>query len=384
MIKVSYWLNHPTQIDVPVFRILAEDKRISFRVIYCANSAANLMPNDGEVGASPSWGASALTGYEYSVIPHTVKAGWDSANSLLTENRDSFAIIQGTHGPAFRGIIASSLMFGRQIMLRYDATIRYGEPSALKGYLKRMLLPVLWSKGVCLGYTGSWAKEYLSHYGAKDAQTFWYPYTVDQEWLASRAMSAKRERANMRARLNIPSDAVVFFAAVKFVSREAPLDVIKAFCKMSAPFAHLIVAGDGPQRAEVDSFLSSNPKNSGRVHLLGYIRYGELAKYYGISDVFIHPAHVECWGVSVNEAMACALPVVCSDMVGAAADLVEDSVNGYIYQCGNIDSLAAKMDELAANSARLPLMGQNSLRKVEKYAPKITANRLVEWILARK
>jgi glycosyltransferase involved in cell wall biosynthesis len=49
----------------------------------------------------------------------------------------------------------------------------------------------------------------------------------------------------------------------------------------------------------------------------------------------------EAWGVVVQEAMAAGRPVVASDVVGSARDLVEDGVSGLIFPSGNVDALAA-------------------------------------------
>ncbi len=52
------------------------------------------------------------------------------------------------------------------------------------------------------------------------------------------------------------------------------------------------------------------------------------------ADLFVHPVREERWGVSVAEALACGLPVVASDRVGAAHDLVVPGENGVLYSAG--------------------------------------------------
>ncbi len=69
------------------------------------------------------------------------------------------------------------------------------------------------------------------------------------------------------------------------------------------------------------------------VHLTGFINQSVIPKYYAIGDAFVMCSQEgETWGLSVNEAMNFALPIVVSDMVGCSEDLVEEGQNGYHLQ----------------------------------------------------
>lgn len=378
MIKIVYWLDHPTQIDVPVFRALNNDNRVSFKAIYCVPPDREILPFDSEVGSKPGWDFDMLEGYKYGRITATFSDGWSSANRLLHANKPCLGIVQNTGLSVFRGVIAASWLRHYPLLVKYDATIHYKTPFPRSAF-KRLLLPVFFGSGLFFGYTGSWAKEYLLHYGANENHLFWYPYTVDHDWLAKRASKARIERSSRLAKLGIGEECLVFLVAAKFVPREAPLDPIQAFARIASPQIHLLVIGDGPQRAEIESFLFSHPQLWRQIHLIGYVSYSKLAEYYGMSDVFIHPAHSECWGVSVNEAMACGLPVIAADSVGAGADLVEDGVTGYRYNRGNIDALSKIMLKMLENRSNLSEMKQSVLKRIEHWDPQMTTNRIIDW-----
>ena len=80
-----------------------------------------------------------------------------------------------------------------------------------------------------------------------------------------------------------------------------------------------------------------------RVVFAGYVSYKELVGCYAMADLFVHAAADEPWGVSVQEAIACGLPVVASSRVGAARDLVLRGRNGFVYAWGDAAELLSKL-----------------------------------------
>ena len=83
--------------------------------------------------------------------------------------------------------------------------------------------------------------------------------------------------------------------------------------------------------------------NGNDIRFLGFKNQSELPALYDLCDVFVLPSTFEPWGSVVNEVMNAAKPVIVSDRVGAAPDLVGEGVNGYIYPHGDVSSLASKL-----------------------------------------
>ena len=99
----------------------------------------------------------------------------------------------------------------------------------------------------------------------------------------------------------------------------------------------MLLVGDGILRKEIEKEIALCQN---AVYLPGYVAYSELPKFYGISDLFVHPAVNEPWGVSVNEALACGLPVITSDGVGSRIDLLQENQDGFIFPKQDIKTLA--------------------------------------------
>ena len=378
LIRLVSWLDHPTQLDTPLFRCLAADPRLDFQAVYCVPPGRELLPVDSEIGVKPGWDFGLLDGYPHTTIRATFVDGLRSVFHCAKGYKHFLGIVQGTNSPAFLGVLAGAWASRRKLMVRYDSTLHYatGAPS-VRQRLKRLALPLLFSQVTYLGYTGEWAREYLRHYGANERQLFWFPYTVDHDLLARGAREARTQRQELRRAMGIGEDAFVFLVVAKFSPREAPLDVVRAFRLLNAPDTALVVVGDGPQRAEIRALAAE--AGQGAIHLPGYVPYSQLPRYYALADVFVHPAHRGCWEVSVNEAMVCGLPVIAADTVGAAADLVEDDVNGYIYPHGQIEALCELMRRCLVNRVDLPAMGQRSQARIAGWGARETAQRLADW-----
>jgi len=107
------------------------------------------------------------------------------------------------------------------------------------------------------------------------------------------------------------------------------LDVLlDAFGRVGA--GELWIAGDGPLRQMVDAAAAQDT----RIRVIGHAAGNALAQAYREADVLVVPSLYEPWGLVVHEGLAYGLPVIATDQVGAADDLVDPGVNGFIVPCG--------------------------------------------------
>lgn len=83
-----------------------------------------------------------------------------------------------------------------------------------------------------------------------------------------------------------------------------------------------------------------------RIRVLGHRGDSELDELYRSADALVITSHYEVWGLVVNEALAYGLPVIATDQVGAAPDLIDDGVNGRIVTAGSVSALADAMRDL--------------------------------------
>ena len=122
----------------------------------------------------------------------------------------------------------------------------------------------------------------------------------------------------------------------------------------------LVVAGDGDQRGELEA-LAAELGISGRVRFLGM--RPDVPALMASSDLFVHAAPFEPFGIVCIEAMACGIPVVVPDG-GGIGEAVVDGVTGFVYRTLDHEALANAIVQLAGDRALLANLGAAALADV--------------------
>jgi len=117
----------------------------------------------------------------------------------------------------------------------------------------------------------------------------------------------------------------------------------------------LVVAGDGPARAEVEAVIGAAAP--GRAHFLGELGLAELAGAYAASDLCAWPAVNEAYGMALLEAQAAGVPVVACALRGVP-DVVEDGRTGLLVPPGDDEAFAQGLRKLLIDEARRAALGR--------------------------
>jgi len=141
--------------------------------------------------------------------------------------------------------------------------------------------------------------------------------------------------------------------------------LIRAFARFSeVRNMGLLIVGDGPERNRFERLCKELKLSN--VAFIGFVNREEIASYHLLSDILVAPSvtlrcHDE-WGLVVNEAMSVAKPVVVSDSVGCARELVKSGVNGYVVPEKNAEALYEAIKRLMTNDELRIRMGKESER----------------------
>jgi glycosyltransferase involved in cell wall biosynthesis len=199
-------------------------------------------------------------------------------------------------------------------------------------YLRRI---IHWCRGVMP--CGTLGQAYFERYGADPEHIFFFPYEPDYELI--RDLPAETiERTRRRFDLHPERRRLVFSARMISVKRaDLLLDAFAAIAERR-PQWDLVMAGEGPLRPALMERLPLALRS--RVTWTGFIDdQSAISALYRLSDVLVLPSDYEPWALVINEAAAAELAIIASNVVGAAANLVKDSVNGRVFPSGDLAAL---------------------------------------------
>jgi glycosyltransferase involved in cell wall biosynthesis len=108
----------------------------------------------------------------------------------------------------------------------------------------------------------------------------------------------------------------------------------------------------------------------------GFAQREDLAGLYALAEALVLPTHSDPWGLVVNEAMACGLPIIVSNVAGCSVDLVEDGWNGYVVPPRDSEKLRVAIDSLIREPDLKAWMSVRSLERIRNYSPEACADGL--------
>ena len=227
---------------------------------------------------------------------------------------------------------------------------------------------------------GSRNEDYLVKLGMPRDRVFLGYDVVDNDHFAEGASEARRQAQSERARLGLPPE--YFLICSRFsVKKNIPM-VITAYARYHTltkrPWP-LILVGGGELRPLLSGLVESLGLQ-GSVTLAGEKGYSELPAYYGLAGCFIQASTTEQWGLVINEAMAAGLPILASERCGCSPELVQDDVNGYVFDPTDSGRLAHLMQRVAADSDLRKRFGEASASLISKWDPRRFATGLVSAV----
>jgi glycosyltransferase involved in cell wall biosynthesis len=231
--------------------------------------------------------------------------------------------------------------------------------------LQEMALRTLFKKVAAFLIVGKCNADYYRRLGVSEGKMFFTPFAVDNAFYREEAQRLAPKRRELRRRFGIlPEEAAILYVG-RLSQEKGLLDLLAAFNRLGDVPAHVVLVGDGPQRPLLEEKVRS--EGSRRVHFVGSVNYTEISSYYILADVFVLPSHHEPWGAVVNEAMNFSLPVVASENVAAAADLVKHGRNGFILPAGDVAGLARHLEQLVSHAEMRREMGRESLKLIAEW-----------------
>ncbi|MDX2061571.1 MAG: N-acetyl-alpha-D-glucosaminyl L-malate synthase BshA [Bacteroidia bacterium] len=125
----------------------------------------------------------------------------------------------------------------------------------------------------------------------------------------------------------------------------------------------LLLIGDGPERAPLERQVHEDGLH-GEVFFLG--NQGGIEQVIGLGDVFLMPSETESFGLAALEAMACGLPVVCSN-AGGLPELVCHGECGLYADVGDVATLSEHTLRLLSSPDELSRFSEAAYARAQRF-----------------
>lgn len=361
---------------IPVFNALAQEKDIELHVIFLADTdptQRDWLVYKNEIR------------FSYQVLPSWRRRYWDR-NILL--NRGLVAALeQITPDVILCGgynYIASwqAMAWARKRHVPFLAWVESTANDKRGGHaLVESLKGRFMANCRAFVVPGKSSTEYVRDFNVPLENIFVAPNAVDVDFFSRSAEQARREAAFHRRRLQLPQHFFLYVG--RLVEEKGVFDLLAAYGSLGQDLRDefaMVFVGNG--RAKSELAAQAAKLGCGTVKFAGFVQREELPQYYALAEACILPTYTDPWGLVVNEAMACGLPVIVSRAAGCARDLVEEKWNGFLVRSRHRDELVSALEVIARNPEMRGTMGQRSLERIMHYSPQSCARGIAEAALS--
>lgn len=253
---------------------------------------------------------------------------------------------------------------GIKVIISNDSTRLDNTPVFWKEWLKKTVV------GLADGFFcfGTLAVNYMKSLGATDEKILAKRCAVvDNQTIEQIYKETLPNRENLINELNLPKHNFIYVGRIiEIKNLENLLLAFKNSQQNSENSSDwgLILLGEGTQKEALRSLIyQQNIKN---ITWISGQKWDVVPKYLALADVFVLPSKSEPWGLVVNEAMICKMPVIVSDKSGCSVDLVKE--NGFVFNSESNADLQSKLLKFMNNEVDLKKMGEESKKIINSYS----------------
>jgi glycosyltransferase involved in cell wall biosynthesis len=289
-----------------------------------------------------AWNQESLPGVKYKVLAGNSFRKHPGQSELIhfgpaivgemRKGRFDLIVICGYDHPTLLFALFYCLITGTPFVVQGESHV-VQQRHPMKRVLKRCLLFPLLRRAKAAFATGSKASDYWVEVGIPRERVFTVSNTPDIDFFEKESALGRGRREAVRKSLGLSHRRTGIFVG-RFVEAKGVEIILAAMAGLgSEKQPQLLLVGDGPLKANYEEIIQ---RHHLPVRLVGFQQKGHLPELYAAADFFLLPSLIEPWGVVVNEAMACGLPLLLSDQVGAAYDLLEQGRNGFMVRVGDV------------------------------------------------
>lgn len=332
------------------------NKYCDTKVLYC---------KDQERTRVKGWFSDKLIEGKYIKI-----SGMIAALSFINDKSYDIRIVDGYGSSLLIAVIMYQLLARKKFFINIDGIVQK-KGSGLRNIIKRFIF----RRAPYFLIGSKHTMDYIAKIRRNRDGMYWHPFSslYAHDILLEPVSLAKKNA--LRKKYNISGEKVVV-AVGRFIPIKNFDLLIRAWEGIGDEKYELLIIGGGEEQKNYETII--NALGLRNIKLIDFQPKNILFEYYMASDIFVLPTSTDVWGLVVNEAMACGLPVITTDKCVAGLDLVRDNENGYLVPSGDASILHQRIDNLIKNDGLLKKMGINNLKQIKEYTIENIAGKHVE------
>ncbi|MBD2755334.1 glycosyltransferase family 4 protein [Spirosoma validum] len=260
---------------------------------------------------------------------------------------------------------------GIRVVMQNESTLADQRQGGWKEQFKRRIF------SLCDGFFcfGTQSANYLIQLGVPPEKILLRKNAVDNDALRVAYEEALPKRVQEQQRLSVRPNNFIFVG--RLITFKNLQTLLTAFADANEKSSNaqewgLILLGDGPekvslqQQADELGLIDSVQFMSGRP-------WFQVPDVLALGNVLVLPSWSEPWGLVVNEALVCGLPVIVSNRCGCVPDLVHDKENGFVFDPAQPDQLTDLLLRFMDDKVDLGQLSESARQSVIPYSPKAVA-----------
>ncbi len=359
--RLAFIVSHPIPYIAPLFKRLAQRDDLAIKVFFTWHVGQAAIEDRG-FGKAVAWDIPLTQGYEFELVANvSADPGthhfFGLRNPTLVDRvtawRPDIVVVTGWAWLSHLAALYSLHRRGVRTLFRGDSHLFDGNAWGLRSWIKSLVLRRVFSWPSGFLVVGAANRAYYESFGVEPARLHPCPHSIDVARFAEPTQALEDEAARWRQELGIAPERVVLLFAGKFERKKRPVELMRAVRRLDDPAVMLVLVGAGELQTEIDAIAAADPN---RFRVVPFQNQSRMPVVYRLADLFVLPsAYGETWGLAVNEALASGRPVLVSDRVGCAADVVTPDC-GQIFPWMDLAALVKIMNESTRTRDRLMTM----------------------------
>lgn len=377
MTKILFFHNTAMWYRIPFFKYLNSIYDVSFiftDISLCKNV----------YGIELSDNISDLEGVKYKIPSNSFYGiSFEMLKQLLYENYD--VVVDSLESPLKTACTFTLSKIRQKPIIFWSEEWNWTRNNNLINKVRAFFLSTIASNSSAIVVPGTIHKEYFTYLGVPPEKIFIMPNVSNISFQKKDLLN----KDSLKKNLNIHDNKVILYVG-RLVKRKGVEYLIRAFGKLRAEYkdAILIIVGRGEQKDSLKS-LSKVLDIEKTVFFMDYVDDDMLRAYYLLCNICVIPSVTDGigdpWVFIVNEAMYFGKPIIATNSVGAAFDMIKNNENGFIVPEKDIDALYNSMKTILSNPKMEMEMGVESKRIIEEkyqYTNMVDGfKNAVEWTL---